>query len=231
MRTVWVGKRQASRSACLIKAEIRTGDDKFIAPCSVVDMSKSGARAKVEPGIEIPAMFALFLPARKETRVCKLRWHRETEIGIEFIGAEQITTFEAVITLELRVAALEAAAKSSSDDKPAALPSSTPAASVSALEPLARRISGLEAELAALSQAGFAAPAIEAAPDKTEMSNSDRLGELECQISGAVELVQAQIAETLKQNLPPRIEKLERQSEEILNTLRSLMPMLMNRAS
>ena len=111
MRSVWVGKRQASRNACLIKAEIRTGDDKPIGPCSIVDMSKSGARAKLTEEFDIPEMFALFIPARNETRVCKLRWNRDGEIGIEFIAIEQITTYEAVVKLELRLKAIEALLK------------------------------------------------------------------------------------------------------------------------
>ena len=197
MRAVWVGKRQASRSAALIKAELRTGDDKPIGPCSIVDISKSGARARIDGNFDVPEMFGLFIPARNETRVCKLRWHRENEIGIEFIATEQITTYQAVVMLEIRIKAMEE-----------------------------------------LLQAGGVpkADSIEVAPlEMAETENnrdlSQRLDSLEGDVSKTVELVQAQINDSLSQNYSIRLTKLETQSLEIHTMLKSLLPLLMNRAS
>ena len=197
MRSVWVGKRQASRSAALIKAELRTGDDKPIGPCSIVDISKSGARAQVDGNFDVPEMFGLFIPARNETRVCKLRWHRENEIGIEFIATEQITTYQAVVMLEIRIKAMEELLKTGG----------TP---VSALIPVSLR--------------GQAATG-----NNSDMSR--RLDALESDVSRTVELVQAQINDSLNQNYSMRLTKLETQSLEIHNMLKSLLPLLMNRAS
>ena len=204
MRAIWVGKRQASRAAVVIRAELRTGDDKPIGQCSIVDISRSGARARMEGEFPVPPMFALFIPARNETRVCKLRWHRDSEIGIEFIAAEQITTFQAVITLELRVKALEEALR---------------AGGVAVPEP--EVLMDLETVDADVPESG------PAATGRLE----ERISQVETEISHAVQLVQAQIGDTLAQNLAARLAKLESQSKEVHDMLKTLLPLLMSRAS
>ena len=204
MRAIWVGKRQASRAAVLIRAELRTGDDTPIGPCSIVDISRSGTRARIESDFTVPPMFALFIPARNETRVCKLRWHRDSEIGIEFINAEQISTFQAVITLELRVKALEEALR---------------AGGVAVAEPeVLMDLETVETDVP------------EAAPSPTAPLE-ERLSQVEAEISHTIQLVQAQIGDTLVQNLPARLAKLETRSKEIHDMLKTLLPLLMSRAS
>ena len=197
MRAVWVGKRQASRSAALIKAELRTGDDKPIGPCSIVDISKSGARARIDGNFDVPEMFGLFIPARNETRVCKLRWHRENEIGIEFIATEQITTYQAVVMLEIRIKAMEELLQAGGMPVPGSIE----------VAPLERAETGNNSDM------------------------SQRLDALEGDVSKTVELVQAQINDSLSQNYSIRLTKLETQSLEIHTMLKSLLPLLMNRAS
>ncbi len=149
MRTAWVGKRGASRAACLIKGELRTGDEKPIANCQILDLSKTGARARVAAGIVIPQMFSLYIPARSETRVCKLVWHSEAEIGLEFINPEQISTYQALMTLEQRMLQFESALKRRPSAFPApagtALPASPPQPADPA--PLTARLDEVERDL------------------------------------------------------------------------------------
>ena len=198
MRTAWVGKRGASRAACLMKAELRSGDEKPIAPCQILDLSKTGARAKVAPGIEIPQMFSLYIPARTETRVCKLVWHSEAEIGLEFINPDQISTYQTLLTMEARMQVVEKALKGQ------------PAVSHATLPVAARHL----------------------APEAADMAPvSTRVDELERDLGQTISLVQQQISDTLHQNLAARMDRLEAQSQEIYHMLKSLLPLLMSRAS
>ena len=203
MRNVWVGKRQASRTTALIRAEIRTGDDKFIGPCIVIDISKSGARARLEGEYTVPEMFALYIPARKETRVCKLRWHRDGEVGIEFISAEQITTFQSVVALELRVKALEQALASANVPLP----------------------SGEDLELAR----AVATPSKPGQDDGEALAR--RIDGLENDVTRTSERLQDEIAAGARQNLAMRMGRLEATQADIHAMLQSLIPMLQRRAS
>lgn len=163
MRSVWIGKRQASRTACLIKAQLRMGEKDSLGDCQILDLSPTGARIKIEQGLDLPEMFNLFIPARSETRVCKLRWNRDGQIGVEFLGNEHITTTLGLIELAARVARLEAAVASedraAAHSGAAALPEN-PVAAMAALEQRIGVIEhGLAQAMAILDARSAAAPA------------------------------------------------------------------------
>ena len=192
MRSVWVGKRQANRTACLVKAQLRLGADEHLADCQILDLSPTGARIKIDPGADLPEMFNIFIPARAETRVCKLRWNRDGQIGVEFVGNEQITTNVALIELNARMAKLEARLEADTVSLPAAAVPDTRADSAELLA----RIEQIEKEQARMMAA-----------------------------------LQALVNDNLNHDLPGRFSSFESRSAEIHQTLQSLLPILMRRAS
>ena len=140
MRPVWVGKRQGNRTPCLLKAQIFTGDGVPLADAQVLDLSVTGARVKVAIAGTLPETFQLHMPARLETRHCKLRWQRESTIGIEFVKSADIDTQHGLEAMSLRLDALEARMRS---------PGSPPAggSAVASVEPSAPGLAALEARL------------------------------------------------------------------------------------
>ncbi len=61
------------------------GDEPTIQPCSVLDISESGARLQLEDQTEIPENFMLSLtPSGKVRRFCRLVWRDGTTLGVAF---------------------------------------------------------------------------------------------------------------------------------------------------
>ena len=179
MRSVWIGKRQASRTACLVKAQLRMGEKDHLGDCQILDLSPTGARIKIDPGLELPEMFNLFIPARSETRVCKLRWNRDGQIGVEFLANEHITTTLGLIEIAARVARLEAALPGAAD---AATVPDAPQMPSAAMAELAQRISRIEQAVASLQARNDAAPFSDIAA---------RLGAIEAQNSEIQQALQS----------------------------------------
>lgn len=194
MRSVWVGKRQANRTACMVKAQLRLGADEHLADCQILDLSPTGARIKIDPGADLPEMFNIFIPARAETRVCKLRWNRDGQIGVEFVGNEQITTNVALIELNARMAKLEAR---------------------------------LAADIVSVSVPAAAEPDTRA--DSAELLA--RIEQIEQEQARMMAALQALVNDNLNHDLPGRFSTFESRSAEIHQTLQSLLPILMRRAS
>ena len=112
MRPVWVGKRQGNRTPCLLKAQIFIDDGVPLADAQVLDLSITGARVKVDNAAALPELFQIHIPSRLETRHCKLRWQRESTIGIEFVKSADIATQHGLEALSRRLDALEARMRS-----------------------------------------------------------------------------------------------------------------------
>ena len=182
MRSVWIGKRQASRTACLVKAQLRMGEKDHLGDCQILDLSPTGARIKIDPGLELPEMFNLFIPARAETRVCKLRWNRDGQIGVEFLANEHITTTLGLIELAARVVRLEAVLTGGGRTTPVPDAASAPEIPSAALADLAQRIARIEQAAASLQAR------IDAAP---QSDISARLGAIEAQNSEIQQALQS----------------------------------------
>jgi hypothetical protein len=52
--------------------------------CMVRNLSESGARLNVASSIGIPERFDVIFDADKSIRGCRMVWHRDTQIGVEF---------------------------------------------------------------------------------------------------------------------------------------------------
>jgi len=85
MRNEWIGRRQAVRQTCHMRAEMRFLDGRMPIECTVVDISATGARVELPDGFECPEDFDLFIPSRSETKIAKMRRQEHNIAGVAFL--------------------------------------------------------------------------------------------------------------------------------------------------
>jgi len=85
MRNEWIGRRQAVRQTCHMRAEMRFLDGRLPIECMVVDISATGARVELPEGFECPEDFDLFIPSRSETKIAKIRRQEANVAGVAFL--------------------------------------------------------------------------------------------------------------------------------------------------
>lgn len=56
--------------------------------CIVLDVSETGARLRINGSLVVPEEFELILPYATEPRRVKVRWRRQKEFGVEFVGPQ-----------------------------------------------------------------------------------------------------------------------------------------------
>jgi len=78
--------RSASRSRCVLKAEISFAGGAFRQDCIVRDLSETGARLVLKDDINLPAEFRITLTNRPEVSRAAVRWRSAGHVGIEFLG-------------------------------------------------------------------------------------------------------------------------------------------------
>lgn len=96
-------KRRAERKRTFIAGRMRFGRGALSSPCTVREMSDTGARITFEPGVTLPQTFTLEIPGRDFTREVELRWRHGESAGVAFIPAEQPEPVDA----ETRIRQLE----------------------------------------------------------------------------------------------------------------------------
>jgi hypothetical protein len=134
MRTTWVGRRQAERRVCSIKAQARFYDGSAPSDCVVTDFSPTGARIVFAKGFEPPSAFDLHIPARADTRHALVRWRTRDAVGIEFSQSRGSSEDKRLSELLVRMSTVEAQLR----EKDAT------AASADAIAELAKRVGDLE---------------------------------------------------------------------------------------
>lgn len=82
-------KRRAERKRTFIAGRMRFGRGALSSPCTVREMSETGARISFEPGVTLPQHFTLELPGRDFTREVELRWRHGDSAGIAFVDAQR----------------------------------------------------------------------------------------------------------------------------------------------
>jgi hypothetical protein len=85
MRNEWIGRRQAVRQTCHMRAEMRFLDGRVPLECTVIDISATGARVELPAGFECPQDFDLFIPSRSETKIAKMRRQEDNVAGVAFL--------------------------------------------------------------------------------------------------------------------------------------------------
>ena len=85
MRQEWIGKRKSMRETVLIRAQLRFLDSRPPSDCTIIDISKGGARLEAEDLASLPETFDIFIPARNETRYARMTRREDSFVCVEFM--------------------------------------------------------------------------------------------------------------------------------------------------
>jgi PilZ domain len=77
-------RRRRPRARTLKSAHILFNQHNSVIDCTVRNLSPGGACLAVESALGIPERFDLMFDADKSVRPCRMVWHKEKQIGVEF---------------------------------------------------------------------------------------------------------------------------------------------------
>jgi PilZ domain len=77
-------RRRRPRARTLKSARILFNQHHSVIDCTVRNLSPVGACLSVESVLGIPDTFDVMFDADKSVRPCRLVWHKEKQIGVEF---------------------------------------------------------------------------------------------------------------------------------------------------
>jgi PilZ domain len=83
-------RRHELRARTLKSARILLNHHQSVINCIVRNLSATGACLKVETTLGIPDRFDVMFDVDKSIRPCRLAWHKETQIGVEFVTADNV---------------------------------------------------------------------------------------------------------------------------------------------
>ena len=83
-------RRHELRVRTLKSARILLNHHQSVINCVVRNLSATGACLKVETTLGIPDRFDVMFDVDKSIRPCRLAWHKETQIGVEFLTADNV---------------------------------------------------------------------------------------------------------------------------------------------
>jgi PilZ domain-containing protein len=83
-------RRHELRARTLKSARILLNHHQSVINCVVRNLSATGACLKVETTLGIPDRFDVMFDVDKSIRPCRLAWHKETQIGVEFVTADDV---------------------------------------------------------------------------------------------------------------------------------------------
>src|SRR5215217_7096940 len=82
-------KRSSVRRDARYGVWIAYGDDRTLVPCTLLDVSQSGARLMLPGNEDVPDNFMLLLSEHgRARRQCRIAWRRKDKVGVEFVIAE-----------------------------------------------------------------------------------------------------------------------------------------------
>jgi hypothetical protein len=78
--------RKKARKQFHYRASILVEGDLKPRPCSIADISESGAKVTIDAGEELPERFVLLLTPNGSTRrLCRVVWHADSTFGVKFV--------------------------------------------------------------------------------------------------------------------------------------------------
>jgi hypothetical protein len=80
--------RKRPRRPFHYRARILTSKKGQPRPCSVEDISESGARIVLQKDEDLPKRFLLLLTSRGVARVCRQVWRNDLTVGVEFLESD-----------------------------------------------------------------------------------------------------------------------------------------------
>ncbi len=85
-----IDTRRTPRRARDLDAWIRAEGSFAAQKCQVLDISQSGARLAVADAYKIPTRFSLLFSKDSIGRQARIKWRRGTQIGAEFLTADEL---------------------------------------------------------------------------------------------------------------------------------------------
>jgi hypothetical protein len=77
-------RRRQQRARTLKSARILFNQRRSVIDCTVRNLSPTGACLNVASAIGIPERFDVMFDADQSVRSCRMVWHKEKQVGIEF---------------------------------------------------------------------------------------------------------------------------------------------------
>jgi PilZ domain-containing protein len=77
-------QRRQTRSRTLKSARILFNDHRSVIDCTVRNLSPTGACLNVASALGIPERFDVMFDADQSVRACRMVWHKEKQLGVEF---------------------------------------------------------------------------------------------------------------------------------------------------
>jgi hypothetical protein len=77
-------QRRQARARTLKSARILFNDHRSVIDCTVRNLSPTGACLNVASAIGIPERFDVMFEADQSIRPCRMVWHKEKQLGVEF---------------------------------------------------------------------------------------------------------------------------------------------------
>jgi hypothetical protein len=77
-------RRQQARARTLKAARILLNQHHSVIDCTVRNLSPGGACLNVASSLGIPERFDVIFEADHSIRPCRLVWHKEKQLGVEF---------------------------------------------------------------------------------------------------------------------------------------------------
>jgi hypothetical protein len=79
-------QRRSRRRRIRLKVWLKYGVDPVLVPCTLADISDSGARLSLADNSDIPSLFVMYLTENGGAqRDCRIVWRSPKEIGVQFI--------------------------------------------------------------------------------------------------------------------------------------------------
>lgn len=96
-------KRRSPRRRIFKGAWAAFNDRHCSIPCTVRDISETGARLLAEGTVNVPDTFELIVDLDGTEANCEVVWRKGKEIGVKFIGAPRMVTPRRIQTVTLLV--------------------------------------------------------------------------------------------------------------------------------
>jgi PilZ domain len=77
-------QRRQTRARTLKSARILFNDHRSVIDCTVRNLSPTGACLNVASALGIPERFDVMFDADQSVRPCRMVWHKEKQLGVEF---------------------------------------------------------------------------------------------------------------------------------------------------
>jgi len=101
--------RRAPRERAFITARVSYADGAISSLCTVVQISATGAKIRIDASIALPAQFDIAIPQKSIDCRANLIWRRDELAGVAFVRADAALAEMSPAEYKEKIAALEAA--------------------------------------------------------------------------------------------------------------------------